>query len=875
MLKKMNTLLEYFSYDEIASDTWLSKYAAPGETTPDDMHWRMAKEFGSELYKKVNLHTFNTLPDDLSSVGKKVFSELIELSEEEVQRKVYEKFKDFSRIVPQGSVMTVLGRKDIIGSLSNCFVIGKPIDSYGGIFQFDQHMGQLMKRRGGVGGELSSLRPKGVKTRNVAKTSTGAASFAHRFSNTTNEVAQDGRRGALMLTMLVMHPDIKEFINLKIDQVSVTGANISVQLTDNFMRKVERDEDFILQWPVEGFDPSYFVENSDNIEYDVLYPLNYTEVTNGDETGYFKKVRAKEIYDLIVKNAHAHAEPGQMFVDRHHNYSPDGVYYEYRMVTTNPCGEIGMSAYDACRLICLNMYSYVLDPFSKDSKFDFEAFEEDAFFQQLLADVLVDLEAKAIERIIRKVESDPEDDSIKKIELELWKKIKDVCLKARRTGSGFTALGDTLAALGKPYSMESEDTIAEIMKTKMSGELKCTIDLALLEGPFTNWDRDSEYLCEGFKRTGENDFFQMLLEEFPEEIERMIKYGRRNVSWSTVAPTGTVSLMTQTTSGMEPLFSPYYMRRKKINENDTNSRVDFVDELGVKWQEYPILHPKFKEWLKIEYKPLTDGDSLTDEDISLLDNKSLGDLFFMSPWYKSTANDIDWIERITIQAIIQKYTSHSISSTINLPKSATVEEVSEIYMEAWKQGLKGVTVYRDGSRQGVLIQDTVGFEEHDAPKRPKVLEGEVHIVTVKGVKYNVIIGLLEGKVYEVFAHYTEGTSAKPEVTKITKLKSGEYQYESNNNTISVTLDMSDEEEAITRLTSTALRHGANIKFVAEQLNKTKGDLTNFSKAMARVLKKYISNGEKSTLKCLECGSKEIIFEEGCEKCTSCGSSKCG
>ena len=822
----------YFKDDAIAAAAFLSKYADKGEESPDQMHMRMAKEFARIRFKKDNTK-----------------------SKKEWEDYFYNLFMYFKYIVPQGSVMATLGTKNI-SSLSNCFVVGQPHDSYSGIIQKDEELASLMKRRGGVGLDLSTLRPRDTIVNNAASSSTGAASFMDRYSNTTREVAQEGRRGALMLTMDIRHPDILEFINAKKDRTKVTGANISVMLRDDFMEAVKKDEDYILRFPC---DTKY-----EDITREAKI-VGYNELSY-DNGVYIKRIKAKEIYNAIVENAWENAEPGQMFIDKHWSYSPDGGYSAYKMVTTNPCGEIGMSAYDACRLILLNLTSFIKDAFSDKSSINYTKLYDIAYEMQLMADDLVDLELEYIDRIISKIKSDDSPKELKNRELSVWLNVKDIASKSRRTGCGITGLGDMLAMLNLAYdSEESKEVTEKVMKTIFKAELQASIDLAKKFGPFSGWSPSLET----------NDFFKMIKKEFKTQYEQMCKFGRRNVSWSTVAPAGTVSLMTQTTSGLEPLFAPYYIRRKKVNPSDKDVRVDFTDQNGDCWQEYAVLHPKFKEWLKIEYKPLTDGDSLTDEDISLLDNKSLGDLFFMSPWYKSTANDIDWVKRVELQKVIQKYTSHSISSTINLPKEATKEDVSNIYIKAWEEGLKGVTVYRDGSRSGVLINNKEeDFKQHNAPKRPKDLPGYISVVTVKGVKYNVIVGLLNDHPYEVFAHLNEGTSVISGATIITKQKSGEYVYK-DSKIIRVSKDMDDSEEALTRMTSTALRHGTNIKFVVEQLNKTKGDLTSFSKAIARVLKTYIPDGTESSLSCLECNSKTIIFEEGCEKCTNCGSSKCG
>lgn len=859
-------LLNYFSGDELAANVWQSKYAQEGEETPDDMHKRLAKEFAriEEKYRQGPCVAHNNSEIELSKYG----SKRLFLTED----KIYNLFKDFKYVVPQGSIMSQLGVESI-GSLSNCFVIGQPQDSYGGIFQKDEEMAQLMKRRGGVGIDISTLRPEGTSTSNAAKSSTGAISFMHRFSNTTREVAQNGRRGALMISMDINHPDIMEFIKIKRDLANVTGANISIKINNDFMKAVKNDERYVLRFPCNFYEnnPSWVkdLEESkdwEGIELNKLHPI----ITHKDKEvilGYTKVINAKEYWNEIIKSAHNVAEPGIIFVDNHHNYSPDGVYPQYKGVTTNPCGEIFMQAYDACRLIATNLYSFVDNPFTKEASFNFEKFYKVNYEAMRLSDDLIDLELEHIQRIIDKIDNDPESDEIKAREKALWLKIYNTAKSSRRTGLGFTALGDTLAALGLKYDSDEALSVIElIMHAKMQSELDCTIDLAILRGPFEGWDSNIE--IQGLNvGVGNNDFYQFLLTNFPKQAKRMCDYGRRNVSWSTVAPTGTVSLLTQTTSGIEPLFQPYYIRRKKVNPGNNDVRIDFTDQNGDSWQEFPVLHPKFKDWLVVKGF----------QDINNYDKIALQSIFEQSPWYQSTANDIDWIKRVEIQSIIQKYTTHSISSTINLPENVSEEEVSNIYLEAWGQGLKGITVYRDGSRSGVLVtssnKDRNSFEYIDATKRPKSLDAEVHLTKVGGTPFNIFVGLMNDKPYEIFIDTTNMNNHKG---TITKNKKGEYIFSSELvDKLYITSDMSDEQAAITRLVSTSLRHGADIKFVVEQINKCDGDLFSFTKGLARVLKKYIPDGAKSTVSCLDCGSSNVIFQEGCQSCKDCGSSKCG
>ena len=860
-------LLNYFNGDDLASSVWLGKYAQEGEETPDDMHKRLAKEFAiiernyqiTEPLKNSDLKTHKDRIEKLSKYGK--------IRKNLDEETIYNLFKDFKYIIPQGSIMSQLGSKSI-GSLSNCFVIGTPEDSYGGIFQKDEEMAQLMKRRGGVGLDISTLRPKDTSVSNAAKTTTGAVSFMHRFSNTTREVAQNGRRGALMLSIDINHPDVMDFIKIKRDGTSVTGANISIKINNDFMKAVENDEDYILRFPCNSSIEELLYPD-ETIEYNKLYKCSHIK---SRDVVYTRKIKAKEYWEEIIKSAHGYAEPGIIFIDNHHNYSPDGVYPQFKGITTNPCGEIFMQAYDACRLIALNLYSFVNNPFTDKAEFDSNKFYEITYEAMRLSDDLIDLELEYIDRILEKISNDSQSSAIKYTERKLWLNIKETAQASRRTGLGFTALGDTLAALGYKYDSDQALLfIEQMMHIKMEAELDCTIDLAILRGTFKGWDENIEYpdIQNSFKAG--NEFYQMLESTFPVQCGRMQSYGRRNVSWNTVAPTGTVSLLTQTTSGIEPLFMPFYMRRKKVNKE--TERVDFVDEIGDKWQEFPVLHPKFKEWIKIEYK------TITDKDIELFDNKTLQDFFFKSPWYGSTANDIDWIKRVEIQSIIQKYTTHSISSTINLPNNVSEEEVSKIYLESWKKGLKGITVYRDGSRSGVLVSTTENkgrdeFNYVDAPKRPKELKCKIHTTNANGKKYNVIIGLLNNKPYEVFV--TEYFTHEQELI-LKKINKGRYDLIKDGETYSesITSEMTDEQAAITRLVSVSLRHGADIKFIVEQINKCDGDLFSFTKGLVRVLKKYIPDGAKSTVKCHDCGSENVIFEEGCSSCKDCGSSKCG
>jgi len=654
-------LLEYFNNDELAASVWLNKYADEGEITPDDMHRRLAKEFAKveENYQIDEKKDYEDASFDLDNLSKYCL-ERENLTEETI----YSLFKDFKYIVPQGSIMSQLGTKSI-GSLSNCFVIGQPHDSYGGIFQKDEEMAQLEKRRGGVGLDISTLRPEGVATTNAAKSSTGAISFMHRFSNTTNEVAQNGRRGALMLSIDINHPDVLEFIKIKRDLTKVTGANISIKLNDEFMKAVENDERYILRFPcnlnetLDWWNELEEMKNDDDVPLNELHPVKSREEIDDEILhGYTKVIKAKEYWDEIIKSAHGVAEPGLMFWDNMVNYSPDGVYDQFRQVTTNPCSEIAMQPYDACRLIAVNLYSFVKNPFTSEAEFDFDEFYKVNYEAMRLSDDLIDLEMNHIQKILDKIDADPEPEEVKATERALWQKVFDVAKSSRRTGLGFTALGDTLAALGLKYDEDNAlNMIENIMDNKIASELDCTIDLAILRGTFDGWSRAIELHKnhnitvdgENLPFIGENDFYKFIVKQYPDQADRMAKYGRRNVSWSTVAPTGTVSLMTQTTSGIEPLFQPFYMRRKKVNPNDKDVRVDFVDEVGLSWQEFPVLHPKFKQWCIINHPHYGDVESpnygKVDIDFENIPKDVLQEMFEESPWFGSTANDIDWVKK--------------------------------------------------------------------------------------------------------------------------------------------------------------------------------------------------------------------------------------
>lgn len=854
-----NELLEYFKGDELAASVWQSKYKKDGDVTPEDMHRRLAKEFARIESKHINNEMLSV---NLSTYGQSRTN----LTEE----KLFSLFDRFKTVIPQGSVMANLGSKEIT-SLSNCFVIGTPEDSYGGILKKDEELVQLMKRRGGVGIDISTLRPASAPVTNSAKTSTGAVSFMHRFSNSTREVAQGGRRGALMVSIDIRHPDVMEFIKIKRDKTSVTGANISIKLNDDFMKAVENNEDYILHWPIDIVPTEK--EWSEALEYDQLHVFKM-----GDHSIYAKKIKAKEYWNEIITSAKDYAEPGLMFWDKMVEYSPDGVYPEFRQVTTNPCSEIAMQPYDACRLIAVNLFGFVKHPFTSDAYFDYDNFYKVNYEAMRISDDLVDLEIESIEKILDKINSDPESEDSKRVEKELWTKVRDTAKDSRRTGLGLTGLGDTLAALDVKYDSDEAFMIIEnIMNYKMESELDCTIDLSILRGVFPRYNSDLEYT----NGEGNNEWYTFLNINYPEQADRMRKYGRRNLSFSTIAPTGSVSLIAQVTSGLEPLFQPYYIRRKKVNSSE--DRVDFIDEVGDKWTEYGVLHPKFKDWIRINYL-------LPSEELEKFSKSELDELFKESPWFGSTANDIDWIKRVETQSILQAYITHSISSTINLPSTVTHKEVSNIYLESWKKGLKGVTVYVDGSRSGVLV--TESNKSKVFSERPESIPCKV--LRFKNDKKNWIafIGLMNDKPYEVFtgindldefpvpSNVTEG-----EIIKIAK--DGERsrydfkyvdKYGYSNTLGGLNRVFNKEYWNYARLTSSQLRRNIPLIDVINDISKlefSNRSLNSWQAGMIRSLNLFVADGTETKEPCTECGKKELIYENGCTVCRNCGHSACG
>ena len=839
----MNKLLEYFKGDELAASTWQNKYAAKGEVTPDDTHRRLAKEF-ARIEEKYNC---NLKPEDKLKLSDYGYNRP-QLTEDAI----FELFRNFKYVIPGGSVMAGCGTGELV-SLSNCFVIASPKDSYAEIMKTRSQQAQLMKRRGGVGYDLSGLRPRGAKVNNAAKSSTGAASFMDVCSDITNEVAQNGRRGALMLSMSINHPDIEEFITKKQDLTKVTGANISVKVTDEFMRAVENDEDYILTFPVNNrLSPQYAKEFP---EYNKLYYNPY-------DSSLLKRIKARELWNTLMHCAWNTAEPGIMFEDTMHN-SPDGSYDDFKMISTNPCGEIPMGPFDSCRLIHLNLSSFIDNPFTDKAAIDEEKLYKISYEATRLADDLVDLEIEAVDRIIDVVKN--EEDFT---EFNLWSRIRETTIRGRRAGLGFTGLADAIAMLGLKYdSDEGLSKVEYIMIIMFKAQLDCQIDMAIERGSFPAWDKDKELSTS-------NSWYNWLNNNYTKDSNKMSVYGRRNISWSTVAPTGTVSIMAQCSSGIEPVFLPFYERKRKCMSPE--DRVDYTDIKGEKYTLFKVFHPNFLNW----YIKLTKSEDCPNKAIDALQaasSESLNDVFKESPYYGSTAPEIDWHQRVKLQGIVQKYITHSISSTINLPKETTEEEIANIYIEAWKAGNKGQTIYRDGCREGVLnkVEKPKVIDNRQAPKRPKELEADYYQVKVKGEQFIVLVGLLEGKPYEIFAFRPlRPVSIPPHKGKIIKMGKMHYSFDSEYIQLS-DLQLANtnvEEKAATLYASMLLRHGANIEYITKTAKKVNDNISSFSSAMCRILAKYITNTEVKEV-CPECGGK-LVRDGGCIHCIDCGYSKC-
>ena len=832
---------EYFGGDELAAQVWVNKYALKDsqgylyERTPEDMHWRLAREI-ARVEKKY--------PNPLS------------------EQELFDLFDHFRYIVPQGSPMTGIGNNFQVSSLSNCFVIGVDgeADSYGGIFKIDEEQVQLMKRRGGVGHDLTHIRPEGSPVKNSALTSTGIVPFMERYSNSTREVAQGGRRGALMLSVAIKHPDSEKFIDAKMVQGKVTGANVSVKIDDDFMRAVESEEMYTQQYPVYSNDPLVS-----------------------------KKVNAKALWDKIIHNAWSSAEPGVLFWDTILRESVPDCYADlgYRTVSTNPCGEIPLCPYDSCRLLAINLYSYVENPFTKEARFNIELFRKHVGLAQRIMDDIIDLEIEKIEKILEKIKSDPEDNIVKRTEYELWDKIMNKTLRGRRTGVGVTAEGDMLAALGLRYGTEEATEFSEEVHSVIAVEAyRSSVEMAKERGAFEVYDA---------KREASNPFVARIKSKDAALYEDMVKYGRRNIACLTIAPTGTTSIMTQTTSGIEPTFMPVYKRRRKVNPNDVNARVDFVDPEGDAFEEYIVFHHKFAEWMRVN--GIDTEKNYTQEE--------LDEIIARSPYYKATSNDIDWLQKVKMQGRVQKWVDHSISVTINLPASATEELVSQLYLEAWKSGCKGCTIYRDGSRSGVLVSVSKKEDEKKDEKRcicfsmseyerPKELNCDIVRFQNKKEKWIAFVGLKDGRPYEIFtgiADDEEGILLPKSVTegKIIKTTDDEgnrrydFQYKNTRGYKTTVEGLSHKFDKeywnYAKLISGVLRYGMPIDQVVKLVGSLQLDsesINTWKAGVERALKKYIPDGtQMESMECPECHQHTIVMKEGCLVCSNCGYSKCG
>ena len=832
--------LDYFTGDELAAKVWVNKYALKDaygniyEKSPKDMHMRLAKEIARIEKKYQN-----------------------PLSEQEL----FDLFDHFRYIVPQGSPMTGIGNEYQIASLSNCFVIGLDgsADSYGAIIRIDEEQVQLMKRRGGVGHDLSHIRPKGSPVKNSALTSTGLVPFMERYSNSTREVAQDGRRGALMLSVSIKHPDSESFIDAKMVEGKVTGANVSVKIDDDFMNAVVNNAPYTQQYPI-----------------------------NAENPDFVKQIDASTLWKKIIHNAWKSAEPGVLFWDTILRESVPDSYADlgFRTVSTNPCGEIPLCPYDSCRLLAINLYSYVVNPFTAEAYFDYELFKKHVRLAQRIMDDIIDLESEKIEKILEKIDSDPESMEVKQSERHLWKKIQKKTLLGRRTGVGITAEGDMLAALGLRYGTEEATDCAEnVQKTLALAAYRSSVELAKERGAFEIYDA---------KREENNPFINRLKDADPDLYEEMVKYGRRNIACLTIAPTGTTSLMTQTTSGIEPVFLPVYKRRRKVNPNDADTRVDFVDETGDAFEEYIVFHHKFVTWMTANGISVT--KKYTQDEVDALVAKS--------PYYKATSNDVDWLQKVRMQGRIQKWVDHSISVTINLPSDVTEDLVNSLYVEAWKCGGKGCTVYRDGSRSGVLLSTEKKKKKKEdcncmqppviVSTRPRELEADVVKFQNNREKWIAFVGLLNGRPYEIFtglADDDEGIMLPKNVSKGTIIKSydedGKKHYDfqfKNKRGYKMTIEGLDgkfdpEYWNYAKLISGVLRYGMPIDQViklVQGMELNNESINTWKNGVERALKKYLPNGTAAKGQtCPNCGLETLIYQEGCLICTNCGASRCG
>lgn len=838
-----NASLKYFDGDQLAARVWASKYALKDsfgnlyEKTPDDMHHRIAREI--ERIEK-------NYPNPMS------------------EAEIFDLLSHFRYIVPQGSPMAGIGNNFQVSSLSNCFVIGLDgtPDSYGGILKIDEEQVQLMKRRGGVGHDLSHIRPKGSPVMNSALTSTGLVPFMERYSNSTREVAQDGRRGALMLTVSIKHPDSEAFIDAKMTEDKITGANVSVKIDDDFMNAAISGKDYVQQFP-----------------------------TNSDNPVVKKNIDASALWNKIVHNAWKSAEPGVLFWDTIIRESVPDCYADlgFRTVSTNPCGEIPLCPYDSCRLLAINLYSYVVNPFAKGAYFDFDKFKQHVTVAQRIMDDIIDLEKEKIEKIIAKIEADPETDEVKATELNLWKKILSKTLKGRRTGVGTTAEGDMIAAMGLRYGTdEATEFSVSVHKALAMAAYRSSVMLAKERGAFEIYDATRE---------ANNPFIYRLKQADPELYDLMKKYGRRNIACLTIAPTGTTSILTQTTSGIEPVFLPVYKRRRKVNPSDKDVHVDYVDESGDSFEEYIVYHPKFITWMqKNGYDVRHD---YTQEEIDALVAKS--------PYYKATSNDVDWVNKVKMQGAVQKWVDHSISVTINLPNDVSEEMVNKLYVEAWKCGCKGCTVYRDGSRSGVLVTISKNDKKDEKPKRPHYMADEEHILKRpieldadivrfqnNKEKWIAFIGLVDGRPYEIFtgiADDEEGIFCPKSVSKGKIIKAidenGQKRYDFqfvNKRGFKTTIEglsekFNPEFWNYAKLISGVLRYGMPIPQVLKLISSLELDnksINTWKMGVERALKRYLPNGTKvSGQKCPNCGQETLVYQEGCLICTNCGTSRCG
>lgn len=852
--------LEYFKGDELAARVWVNKYAMKDsfgniyEQSPEDMHRRIAKEIARIEKKYAN-----------------------PVSEQEI----FDLLDHFRYIIPAGSPMTGIGNNYQIASLSNCFVIGLDgdADSYGAILRIDEEQVQLMKRRGGVGHDLSHIRPKGSPVNNSALTSTGLVPFMERYSNSTREVAQDGRRGALMLSVSVKHPDSEAFIDAKMEEGKVTGANVSVKITDEFMEAAVGNKDFEQKYPIDSDVPTFS-----------------------------KTISAKTLWEKIVHNAWKSAEPGVLFWDTITRESLPDRYADlgFQTVSTNPCGEIPLCPYDSCRLLSINLFAYVENPFTKDARFDFEKFKKHAQLAQRLMDDIVDLEMEKIDLIMAKIKSDPQDDEVKEAEYHLWEKIKKKSGQGRRTGVGITAEGDMIAAMGLRYgTQEATDFAVEIHKTLALNAYRSSVTMAQERGAFEIYDAERE---------AGNPFLLRIKEADNTLYEDIVKYGRRNIACLTIAPTGTTSLMTQTTSGIEPVFMPVYKRRRKVNPNDAAVHVDFVDEVGDSFEEYIVYHKKFLDWMTVNGIDAT--KRYTQEEID--------ELVKRSPYYKATANDVDWLMKVRMQGAIQKWVDHSISVTVNLPNHVDEALVNKLYVEAWKSGCKGCTIYRDGSRSGVMIsvskkdkkekksdkpaiddkaQDLHSAEEHREPHshyprvvevRPQVLDCDVVRFQNNKEKWVAFVGLLDGYPYEIFTGLQddeEGIALPKSVTKGKIIKSVnadgasryDFQFENKRGYKTTVEGLSEkfnpEYWNYAKLISGVLRYRMpidNVINLVGSLQLKDESINTWKNGVERALKKYVTDGTKASgLQCPACGNESLVYQEGCLICTNCGASRCG